>query len=126
MTELMRTLALFWGQFGVPAYMVSNVPAGAQLPYITYEVSEPQFNGTAVLTAYNWHRRDEISANRDRAELMDKIATALPTGGLMVAVGAGFALLRRNDATFQQPWMDDLQTDVIGGRTSYLMTLYRP
>lgn len=124
MTDVMIALSKFWGQFGIPAYLVSNVPTNAQLPYITYDVTAPLVGSDAVLTAYNWHRRDEISANRDRALMMDNIATAFPVGGLLIPVGNGYAILRRNDATFQQTWMDDLESDVIGGRTSYIMTLY--
>ena len=123
MTGLKQVLYTFWSQFGVPAYLRDYVPEEAELPYITYDVTQPGFNGEAVLTAFNWHRRDP-DGNAARTALMDDIATALPIGGLMLAVDRGYVILYRNDAGFQTDWQDETDSDVIGGRTSYTLQYY--
>lgn len=123
MTDLKRALYTFWSQFGVPAYLEDCVPDEAVLPYITYSVTRPTLNGETVLTAFNWHARGE-SGNIARSALLDDIAIALPKGGLLIDVGEGYAVLYRNDSDFQMDWQDDKDTDVIGGRTSYILQLY--
>lgn len=123
MTGLKQVLYQLWSQFGVPAYLADCVPADAVLPYITYEVIQPALRGEAVLTAFNWHRRGE-NGNVERSALMDDIATALPEGGLMLAIDHGYVILYRNDAGFQQDWQDNVDGDVIAGRTSYILQYY--
>lgn len=123
MTGLKTVLYTFWSQFGVPAYLSDCVPDDAVLPYITYEVTQPGFNGEAVLTAFNWHPRG-ADGNVARSALMDDIATAIPIGGLLLAVDDGYIILYRNDAGFQQDWQDDVDGDIIAGRTSYTLQNY--
>lgn len=123
MTGIKDALAEFWGQFGVPAYLTDCVPEDAELPYITYGVTQGSLTGSAVLTAFNWHHR-VISGNRDRTELMDRIAEAIPVGGVMLPVTGGYIVLDRNDVDFQTDWQDENDADVIGGRTSYLVRYY--
>ena len=123
MTGLKQVLYQFWSQFGVPAYLADCVPSEAVLPYITYEVIQPALRGEAVLTAFNWHRRSE-DGNVERSALMDDIAAAMPEGGLMLAVDHGYVIIYRNDAGFQQDWQDDVDGDVIAGRTSYVLQYY--
>lgn len=123
MTGLKQVLYQFWSQFGVPAYLADCVPSNAVLPYITYEVIQPALNGEAVLTAFNWHERD-ADGNVQRSALMDDIAAAMPEGGLMLAVDNGYVIIYRNDAGFQQDWQDDVDGDVIAGRTSYILQYY--
>lgn len=119
MTGVKDALADFWSQFGIPAYLDDCVPKDATLPYITYGVTQSGFSGSAVLTAFNWHER-LISGNRDRTEMMDRIADAIPVGGVMLQTDDGYIVLYRNDADFQTDWQDETDTDVIGGRTSYI------
>lgn len=123
MTSLKQVLYQFWTQFGVPAYLADCVPSDAVLPYITYEVIQPALNGETVLTAFNWHERD-ADGNVQRSALMDDIAAAMPEGGLMLAVDHGYVIIYRNDAGFQQDWQDDVDGDVIAGRTSYVLQYY--
>lgn len=125
MTDLKRALYEFWSQFGVPAYLSDCVPDGAELPYITYTVAQPAFNGSTVLTAFNWHRRGE-NGNVERSSLMDLIADAIPVSGRFLPVGEGYVVLYRNDSDFQTDWQDNLDTDIIAGRTSYIVQYYNP
>ena len=56
MTETSRALYQFFSGFGIPAYGKNNVPNGAQLPYITYEVKEPEPLAKCLLHAWVWYR----------------------------------------------------------------------
>lgn len=123
MTDFKSVLYEFWSQFGVPAYLSDCVPDDAALPYITYSVTQPALNGAAVLTAFNWHPREE-RGNADRSAMLDQIAGAIPTGGRLIPLGAGYIALYRNSADFQSDWQDETDTDVIGGRTSYIVQYY--
>lgn len=124
MTGLKEALYKFWSQFGPDAYLSDCVPQDATLPYITYNVTQPAFGRTAVLTAFVWVPR-ETKGNANRTTLMDLIAEAIPVGGVMLPVaGGGYIVLERNDADFQTDWQDDTDTDVIGGRTSYTLRYY--
>lgn len=123
MTSLKAVLFGFWSQFGLDAYLSDCVPHDAELPYITYNVTQPAFNGETVLTAFVWVPR-ETKGNANRTTLMDRIADAIPVGGVMLPVDGGYIILRRNDADFQMDWQDENDSDVIAGRTSYILTYY--
>lgn len=123
MTDIRDALHDFWEQFGLPAYLEDCVPTDAVLPYITYNVTQSGFNGSVVLTAYNWHAR-VISGDRDRTEMMDRIADAFPVGGQMLPVDGGYIVMYRNDADFQTNWQDENDKDVLAGRTSYIVQYY--
>lgn len=123
MTSLKEVLYAFWSQFGLDAYLSDCVPKDAELPYITYNVTQPAFNGASVLTAFVWVPR-ETKGNANRTMLMDLIAEAIPVGGVMLPVDGGYIILRRNDADFQTDWQDETDTDVIAGRTSYIIQYY--
>ena len=123
MTELAAALYDFWSGFGIPAYLQDNVPDDAVLPYITYEVVRGDAMGATVLVAHNWHQK-AAGGNAARHEVMDAIARAIPSQGRRVPVGRGFAMLYRNDATFQTDVADPDDPSVIGGRTSYEVHFY--
>lgn len=123
MTDLKAVLFQFWSQFGVPAYLSDCVPPDAVLPYITFSVTQPALNGETVLTAFDWHKREE-DGNVERSAMMDAIAEAIPVGGVMLRVGTGYIAVYRNTADFQTDWQDDMDRDVIAGRTSYIIQNY--
>ena len=52
----MNKIHKFWSGFGLKAYDENSVPDGAQLPYITYEVSEDNFGNELAQTASLWYR----------------------------------------------------------------------
>ena len=41
-----QTINSFWNSFGIPAYDMYTVPNDAQMPYITYEYVEDNFDNT--------------------------------------------------------------------------------
>lgn len=123
MTSLKAVLFAFWSRLDLPAYLSDCVPDDAQLPYLTYSVTQPALNSSTVLTVFNWHRRDS-DGNTARSGMMGQIAQMIPVGGVMLPVDDGYIILRRNDADFQMDWQDDTDRDVIAGRTSYILTYY--
>jgi hypothetical protein len=46
----------FWSSFGLPAYDENTVPDKAKMPYITYSVSESEFEYPTALTGSLWYR----------------------------------------------------------------------
>ena len=63
MTTKKGALYKFWSSFGLPAYNEQSVPEGAELPYITYEVSEAAFGERINLSASIWSRSTSWAFN---------------------------------------------------------------
>lgn len=124
MTGLKIALQKFWTQFGIPAYLDDDVPPDAQLPYITYSVSLANFNGSTVQTAFVWCDREKPYGNLWRTRMMDSIETAIPVGGLMLAVDGGYIILMRNSSAFLRDWQDPNDQNVLGVRCSYIVQHY--
>ena len=51
-----QTINSFWNSFGIPAYDMYAVPNDAQMPYITYEYVEDNFDNTVILSASIWYK----------------------------------------------------------------------
>ena len=51
-----QTINSFWNSFGIPAYDMYTVPTDAQMPYITYEYVEDNFDNTVILSASIWYK----------------------------------------------------------------------
>lgn len=124
MRQTHKALTAFWGSFNVPAFISGHVPENQPFPYITFEVAQGDAFGETVLTAFNWHKIEnpEISnANimAERADLMDAIAQKIPPQGVKIPLDAGFLILSRNSADFQNYYDDPEDESVLGGRTSY-------
>lgn len=123
MMDFSAALAAFWNRLGVPAYLTELVPDDAVLPYLTYDMARASFGGVTPLTVYNWHK-DTLGGNVERTEMLDRIAEAIPVGGVMLDVLDGYIILTRGDGIYQQDWQDSNDPGVIGGRTSYFAQYY--
>lgn len=118
MRDVNAALYQFWSGFGVPAYRSGRVPDDAELPYITFDAAVGEFGYRTILTAYNWHKAPGATAAA--ADLLDAIARKIPNSGFMLPVdGRGYMLIYRNGGEFQSYVEDEMDKDVIGGRTSY-------
>lgn len=51
-----QTINNFWNSFKIPAYDVNTIPTGAQMPYITYEYVEDNFDNVVILSASLWYK----------------------------------------------------------------------
>ena len=56
MISTAQALYQFFAGFGIPAYTVDSVPDGATTPYITYSVSEPEWDRQASGYVQVWDR----------------------------------------------------------------------
>lgn len=123
MRDVMDALYEFWSQFGVPAYAEDMVPDNATVPYIRYTVPKGPAFDVSYLTAFNYHSR-RLMGNVERAEMSDRIAKAIPQGGVRIPLdNGGFLMLFRN-SDFQTLYQDPEDLDVIGIRTSVEVHFY--
>ena len=81
-----QAIQQFWSGFGLPAYDQHTVPQGAQMPYITYSVSESDFDRRISQTASIWYR----SSSWEEVTLKSyEIAKKIKLGGVAVQVDGG-------------------------------------
>lgn len=104
MTDTATTLYSFWSSFGIPAYPEYNVPDGATMPYITYEITEPEWRSQTNTYARVWYRDTSyvpIVAKLDN--ISDQIGE-----GVLLPSGEGFILLFKDSQFIQfQPYEVD-------------------
>ncbi len=132
MTAIHAALQAFWAQFSyggsaIPAYETGNVPDGATLPYITYEVASGAMLGAGFLTAFVWIKNvSGADSQAKRAAILDLIAAAIPDEGITLTLtgGHGSIALYRNDAGFMSYYGDPTDTSVLGGRVSVEVHYY--
>lgn len=90
--DKIQALTSFWNGFNLTAYDESTVPDTADLPYITFSVSDDDFDHPVSLTASIWYRSkrwDEIT-NKFK-EISEKIGR----GGIMVQYDGGALWVKR-------------------------------
>ena len=103
MTNTARVLYEFFSGFGIPAYVQDTIPDDAQMPYITYELIEPEPLSYAMFHANVWYRDTSytaVSAKCDEIKAAIGRGTSIPTGN-------GFVALYRDKTTpFAQAMSD--------------------
>lgn len=107
MTDTARALYQFFSGFGIPAYSKNNVPDGAEAPYITYEVKEPEPLSKCLLHAWVWYRSNSLTGILGTC---DAIKAAIGTGLTIQTPGGFIALFRDADTPFAQEQPDPDQT----------------
>lgn len=90
-----QTINSFWNSFGIPAYDMYTVPAGAQMPYITYEYVEDNFGNVVILSASLWYKSTSwLGVSEKAAEIAEYIGNGriLKTdeGHIFIARGTPF------------------------------------
>lgn len=96
MIDVAKGLKEFYSSFGIPAYEEHTVPDDAALPYITYEIMNPDWRDDAIITANVWYsgttfgplfkKVDEISA-----KLGEGLRVPTDTGSLYLYKGNPFS-----------------------------------
>lgn len=115
-----QTLHSFWSGFGLPAYDESSVPDGAQLPYITYEVSSDDFGNSLPQSASLWYRS---SSWADITAKEQQIADYITRGGRMIAFDGGSLWLRKSNPWAQrmaEPSDDTIRRIVLSVNVEFL------
>lgn len=57
-----KTLKEFVSGFNLPAYATYTVPDDVQLPYLTYPLTEPEWNQKATFYIQGWYRTTSYTA----------------------------------------------------------------
>ena len=70
MMETAKALKTYFSGFGLPAYTTDTVPDDVELPYITYPLTEPEWDQKASFYAQGWFRS---RSNTEMLETADEI-----------------------------------------------------
>ena len=81
----------FWSSFGLDAYEENSVPAGAVMPYITYEFASADSGEECALTASVWYEGGSwIEINEKAGEISAEIGN-----GIIEECGEGYVRIRK-------------------------------
>lgn len=80
MIQVAAALKTFFSGFGFPAYAVNTVPEEVELPYITFSLSQPEWNQKASLYAQVW---DRSRSNETILEMADQITAEIGEGKII-------------------------------------------
>lgn len=105
MNDKWQAQQTFWSSFGIPAYDENTVPAGATMPYLTYEAVGGNFEQLATVSASLWYRSNSWQAISQKA---DEIAQAIATAQApAIKISNGYMKVRLPDSTPFAQRMDD-------------------
>ena len=89
MYQTAKALKTFFSGFDLPAYSEDSVPEDVALPYITYSLSEPEWNQKATLYAQVWDRSRSNSLILQKA---DQISADI-FGGKRIPLEDGYLVI---------------------------------
>ena len=99
MTGTATALYDFFSSFGIPAYLSDNIPDNVQMPYITYDLVEPEPLAYGMINASVWYRSTSVAAICAK---VDEIKAAIGTG-VSLKTGSGVIhLFREKEGRFAQ------------------------
>ena len=130
MTGVTQALFAFWGGFSlegvpVPVYREDGLaPEQTEFPYILLRAEIPDSFATLETAATAWFRA-ESGANRQRMELCDQIAKAIPYQGVRLPLpGGGCIMLHRSTGAFLSDYTPGNENAAIGVRIGFMITNY--
>ena len=91
MTKTAQALYTFFSGFGIPAYAEYAVPDSAELPYITYQVVEPDWRDEATFSARVWYRDTSFASLN---ATVDAIRQAVGEGKRLATTGGAVFLFK--------------------------------
>ena len=80
MYQAAAALKTFFSGFVLPAFTTDTVPEEAQLPYLTYSLSVPEWNQKGTLYAQVW---DRTKSNTGLTRVADQITAAIGEGKII-------------------------------------------
>lgn len=99
MKQTMEALKAFFSSFGLPAYLSGNIPDNVKMPYITYDLVEPEPLSTATMNASVWYRS---TGTTEVALKADEIKAAIGNGRDIQTESGVIHLFRDNGVPFCQ------------------------
>lgn len=103
MTNTARALYEFFSGFDIPAYVQDTIPYDAHMPYITYELLEPEPLSYSLMHANVWYK--DTSYNAVSAKC-DEIKAAIGWGTTIPTDNGFIALFRDKNTPFAQTMSD--------------------
>ena len=87
MTGTADALYKFFSGFGIPAYLSGNIPDNVQMPYITYDLIEPEPLSIGLINASVWYRDTGVAAisakvDQIKAAIGEGVSLPTPTGAV--------------------------------------------
>lgn len=89
MRSVAKALKQFVGGFGLPAYTVETVPEDVQVPYLTYPLTEPEWNQKATFYIQGWFR---TTSNAELTATADRILREVRTG-ITIKMDGGYLVI---------------------------------
>lgn len=89
MLNTAKTLKTFFSGFGLPAYTLDSVPDNVELPYISYPLTEPEWNEQTNFYCQVWYLKKNLTALITKA---DQILAAIGTGVTIPMSGGYLAI----------------------------------
>ena len=107
MTQTAIALYEFFSSFGIPAYVVGCVPDDAALPYITYQLREPDWREPTQLYCEVWYRSTslvQINAKTDqiRAAIGEGISIKTASGAVYLSDFTAEPMYMEGDDTLKR------------------------
>lgn len=104
----LQALHSFWSGFGLKAYDAMSVPDDAQLPYITYEVSDDTFGNQLAQYASIWYRDSSWSSITAKSK---EIENFISRGGRMYKYDGGAIWIQKSSPFAQR--MEEPEDDMV-------------
>jgi len=99
MKQTAKALKKFFGGFGIPAYISDNLPDNVKMPYITYDLVEPEPLAYGYMNASVWYKSESAL---ELIEKVDEIKAAIGEGVSLPTESGAVYLFREQNATFAQ------------------------
>lgn len=93
MTNTAKALYGFFSGFGLPAYVEYSPPDDAVLPYITYQLAQPEWHDPTSIYARVWYRSTSYV---DISAKVDEIAAAIGEG-VSIPTRGGYIVLEKGN-----------------------------
>lgn len=99
MIQTAEALKTFFSGFGIPAYLSGNIPDNVTMPYITYDLIEPEPLTVAQFNASVWYKSTgttEISTKADeiKAAIGDGIGIKTNSGVIHIFRDSGVPFIQ--------------------------------
>lgn len=94
----------FWSSFEIPAYDDNSVPASAELPYITYDVSYDVFDNDAVMSVSIWYRSMTWEAITHKAK---EITDTYKNNGIKLKTENGIIWIKPGNPLYKRMGNED-------------------
>lgn len=103
MTKTAQALSEWFAQFDLPVYLNSDVPDGAEPPYITIPLADPEWRKACSFQILVWYR---TTSNLPVIQKADEIAGAVGEGVRIYLDGGGLLVLRMDSDTPTEVMVD--------------------